>query len=79
MFRTDKIRLFNWLFVFEFFRFNSNPVSSTYPFPFQLILEKGEMKVKGYTSHVLPNGVFERAMILVYSEDAKYDQKNDDS
>jgi hypothetical protein len=38
---------------------------------FQLILEKGEMKVKGYTSHVLPNGVFEHAMILVYSEDAR--------
>jgi hypothetical protein len=37
----------------------------------QLILEKGEMKVKGYTSHVLPNGVFEHAMILVYSEDAR--------
>lgn len=41
-------------------------------FLLQLILEKGEMKVKGYTSQVLPNGVFEHAMILVYSEDARY-------
>ena len=38
---------------------------------FQLILEKGEMKVKGFASHVLPNGVFEHAMILVYSEDSR--------
>jgi hypothetical protein len=38
---------------------------------FRLVLEKGEMKVQGFSSLILPNGSFENAMILVYSEDAR--------